>query len=178
MSTLKIDARLIADYQPALLAYARRRVRDPDIAHDLVQDTWAAAIRAAPRYEGRASPKTWLTAILRRKIADHHRRKRPAVSFEEHLAPPTMPPSRERIDDLRAAEFVRDRLPELPTREREAVTLIDVRGVDREDAAGEMGVSRGALRVLLHRGRAKLKAALEEVLGVEGFGGPGGLTPA
>ena len=85
-STLVIDADLIALHQPALLSYAARHVREPELARDLVQETWAAAITAADRFEGRAAVRTWLTAILRRKIADHHRRRRPSVSFEEHHA--------------------------------------------------------------------------------------------
>lgn len=162
MNTLHIDSDLIALHQPALLAYAQRRVREPELAQDLVQETWAAAISAADRFEGRAAVRTWLTAILRRKIADHHRRRRPSVAFEEHHAPPTLPPARERLDDLAALRVIGTELPTLPRREREAVTLCDVEGVSRDDAADSMGVTRGALRVLLHRGRAKLKDALLE----------------
>jgi RNA polymerase sigma-70 factor (ECF subfamily) len=175
-TTLRIDADLIALHQSALLAYASRRVREPELARDLVQETWAAAISAAPRFEGRAAVRTWLTAILRRKIVDHHRRSRPSVAFEEHHAPPTLPPQRERLDDLAALRVIDTELPALPRREREAVTLCDVEGFSRDDAADSMGVSRGALRVLLHRGRAKLKNALLEAERLAGSLSGDGLT--
>ncbi len=162
MTQLRIDAQTIDLYDPMLLRYALGKVREPELARDLVQETWAAAIVAAERFEGRSSPRTWLTAILRRKIADHHRRRRTSVSFEEYHAEPTLPPARERLDDLAALRVIDSELPALPRREREAVTLCDVEGVSRDDAAGEMGVTRGALRVLLHRGRAKLKSAILE----------------
>ena len=175
-STLVIDADLIALHQPALLSYAARHVREPELARDLVQETWAAAITAADRFEGRAAVRTWLTAILRRKIADHHRRRRPSVSFEEHHAEPTLPPQRERLDDLAALRVIDVELPALPRREREAVTLCDVEGISRDDAADSMGVTRGALRVLLHRGRAKLKEALLEAERLAGTFAPDPLS--
>lgn len=150
----------VRQLEPALFRYARSRVRSDALAHDLVQETWAAALSAVHRFEGRSSIKTWMTAILRRKIVDHHRRSRPSVSFEEYHAEPVRPPERERMDDLAAVKRVEEHLPELPRREREAVTLIDIQGFDREEAANEMGINRGALRVLLHRGRHKLKDAL------------------
>ena len=179
MNAFEITPEIIAEYDAAPLRYAQRHVSDAELARDLVQETWAAAIRAAERFEGRAAPKTWLTAILRRKIADHHRRKKRSVSFEEHHAPPTLPPSRERLDDLKALAVVEHELPALPRREREAVTLIDVHGLERGDAAGEMGISRGALRVLLHRGRARLKAAIVEAERLAGsLAAPDAFEPA
>ena len=66
----------------------------------------------------------------------------------------------ERQDDERAIALVQALLPTLPPRERQALELCDVEGIDRDEAADRMGVSRGALRVLLHRGRHKLRDAL------------------
>ena len=106
----------------------------------------------------------------------NHRRKRPTVAFEEHHAPPTLPPARERLDDLAALRVIDTELPALPKREREAVTLCDVEGVSRDDAADSMGVTRGALRVLLHRGRTKLKEALLEAERLAGSLTGDGLT--
>ena len=64
-------------------------------------------------------------------------------------------------DDAAALTVVARELVSLHGREREAVTLVDVEGVDRDDAAVELGVTRNHLRVLLHRGRAQLRGALE-----------------
>ena len=157
-----IDEATIRALEPGLLMYARRRVGD-DLAHDLVQDTWLSAMNALTQFEGRSSLRTWLLSILRRKIIDVHRRARPVVTFEEHHTPPltaerVVP---ERMDHRAGVEVVEQGLSELPRREREAVLLVDVEGLDRDEASTRMGINRGALRVLLHRGRQRLKRQLE-----------------
>ncbi len=56
-----------------LYGYAVRRVGRADVAEDLVQEALLAGVRAWPTYAGRAEPGTWLTGILRHKVADHLR---------------------------------------------------------------------------------------------------------
>ena len=51
-------------------------------------------------------------------------------------------------------------MSELTELERQAVTLCDVQDLDRDEASERMGVTRGHLRVLLHRGRHKLEASM------------------
>jgi RNA polymerase sigma-70 factor (ECF subfamily) len=165
-ATATLDAATIREMEPTLLRYARLRVGRDDVARDLVQETWVAAFGGISSFAGRSSLKTWLVSILRRKIVDMHRRSRPQVMFEEHHTPPT-DARRERLDDEAAMDLVQAELEALPRRERQAVELVDVQGVDRDEAADRMGVSRGALRVMLHRGRARLKSKLEDAeLGV------------
>jgi RNA polymerase sigma-70 factor (ECF subfamily) len=55
--------------------YALSRVGDTETAQDLVQEALVAAIKAFERFQGRSSIKTWLVAILKRKIVDHYRQK-------------------------------------------------------------------------------------------------------
>ncbi|MEM9067364.1 MAG: sigma-70 family RNA polymerase sigma factor [Myxococcota bacterium] len=158
--TMSLTEATVRELEPGLIRYARQRVGKDELARDLVQETWLAAYKGIGSFAGRSSLKTWLVSILRRKIVDHHRRKRPTTMFEEHHTPPMAAP-RERLDDQAAIELVEKTLPSLPRRERQAVTLVDVHGVDRDDAADQMGVSRGALRVMLHRGRSRIKKQLE-----------------
>ncbi len=161
MTTATIDQATIELIQPSLMRYARKWVGREDVAQDLVQETWAAAVASIGSFAGRSSLRTWLVSILRRKIVDMHRRKKPQVVFDESHVAPVAPPSRERIDDMAAVSFVHDELKNLPTRERQAVNLVDVKGMDRLDAATEMGINRNALRVLLHRGRHRIREKLE-----------------
>lgn len=153
------DAR-VRELEPALLRYARQRVGSDELARDLVQETWLAASKSIESFAGRSSLKTWLVSILRRKIVDHHRRKRPTTTFDEHHTPP-VERTREALDDQAAVALVGQALPLLPRRERQAVELIDLGGVERDEAAKQMGVTRGALRVMLHRGRNRLRRHLE-----------------
>ncbi|MXV15808.1 sigma-70 family RNA polymerase sigma factor [Hufsiella ginkgonis] len=75
-----------ADY---LYQYAVKRVNDADIARDLVQDTFLAALEKAAAFEGRSSERTWLTAIIKFKIYDVYREKSGSLKelrTEEHEA--------------------------------------------------------------------------------------------
>jgi RNA polymerase sigma-70 factor (ECF subfamily) len=61
-------------YGNYMYRYALARVADPETAQDLVQEAMVAAIQSYGRFQGRSSIKTWLIAILKRKIVDHYRR--------------------------------------------------------------------------------------------------------
>ena len=58
----------------ALYRYASMRLRDPEAASELVQETFLQAYRGREAYSGRASERTWLVSILRHKLIDHIRR--------------------------------------------------------------------------------------------------------
>ena len=62
---------LYADY---LFNYAVARVSDADIAKDLVQESFFAGLNSAKNYKGDAAERTWLIAILKRKVIDHYRK--------------------------------------------------------------------------------------------------------
>src|SRR5262245_36225783 len=69
----------------ALYRYARSRVGNRELAEDLVQDAFLAALQARDRFEERAAVRTWLISILRHKILDHYRRAagpRPSAEAE------------------------------------------------------------------------------------------------
>ena len=62
------------EHGDALYRYARSRVGNRELAEDLVQDAFLAALQSQDRFEGRAAVRTWLLSILRHKIVDHYRR--------------------------------------------------------------------------------------------------------
>ena len=161
-----ITSSTIQELSPGLFAFAYRAVRQREEAEDLVQDTWMSALRTVPSFEGRSSLRTWLVSILRRRIADRFRRSRPVEPLEEerHAGEPVA--HEERLDAFEAATLATRAMEELTELERRAVTLCDVQDLDRDEASHVMGVTRGHLRVLLHRGRHKLEASLKAA-GVE-----------
>ena len=67
-------AALYTQEQGAILAYLRAFTDDAELAEEVLQDTFLAAWRGAARYEGRASVRSWLFAIARRRAADRLRR--------------------------------------------------------------------------------------------------------
>ena len=71
-----------ADY---LFSYAVMRTGSRETAEDLVQDTFLAAYDSRDRFRGDSSEKTWLTRILKNKIADYFRKKRPEQPIDAYL---------------------------------------------------------------------------------------------
>src|ERR1700712_4157044 len=67
---LWVDAH--ADY---LYGYTLSRLNDEELAKDLVQETFLAALQKVDKFEGKSSERTWLTAILKNKIIDVYRKK-------------------------------------------------------------------------------------------------------
>jgi len=65
----------LEEYGDHLHGYAMFRTGDPNAVEDLVQDTLLAGCKAWDRFEGRSTVKTWLTAILNRKIIDYYRKR-------------------------------------------------------------------------------------------------------
>jgi RNA polymerase sigma-70 factor (ECF subfamily) len=76
-----------------LYRYALARVRRADLAEDLVQETFLAALKSQDRFQGRSTERTWLTGILRHKILDFYRSRSrglpesDGISHEDWLAP-------------------------------------------------------------------------------------------
>ncbi|MGR9117501.1 MAG: sigma-70 family RNA polymerase sigma factor [Gammaproteobacteria bacterium] len=75
-------------YGDVLYRFSLARVRDPDIAEDLVQETLLAALKARANYAGQASEQTWLIGILKHKIIDYFRKasRESAQEFNESYA--------------------------------------------------------------------------------------------
>lgn len=65
----------VMNYGDYLYSYACTRIDDRELARDLVQETFLAALQSWGKFDGRSSEKTWLTAILKNKIFDVYRKK-------------------------------------------------------------------------------------------------------
>lgn len=169
---------LVRRYQPPLLRLAEATVGSRAVAEEVCQDTWLAVMRGVERFEGRSSFKTWLFRILvnraRTSASREQRAGRPEYDVVERFdasgawaSPPA--PWSERVDDRLVAEMLAHRvhelLPELPDQQRQVVVLRDVEGLAPDDVASMLGVTDGHQRVLLHRGRAKLRALLTVEMG-------------
>ncbi len=79
----------LENYGDYLYNYALSRVKSPELAEDLVQETLMSAWRAREGFAGRSTEKTWLTSILRNKIIDNFRKtsKEDTVSYNFNLEP-------------------------------------------------------------------------------------------
>jgi RNA polymerase sigma-70 factor (ECF subfamily) len=161
-STELISSQTIAALSPGLLSFALRSIKRREDAEDLLQEMWISALRSAATFDGRSSLRTWLTSILRRRMADFYRRERHVATLDEEAHESPWRPLTEQYEHEQAVTLAARAMAELSGLERTAITLCDVQDLDREEAALHMQIERGYLRVLLHRGRGKLELALRD----------------
>jgi RNA polymerase sigma-70 factor (ECF subfamily) len=131
--------------------------RDVD---DLVQTTFEAVPRAAARFAGRSTVRSWLFGVAN-NAARHHirsevrrRRALAAVAEAARISPATDEPDRER------SAMLRDAIAALPPKLREAFVLVYLEEVPGRDAARALGVREGTLWKRLHQARARLRELL------------------
>ncbi len=141
------------------IAFARKRVGDPDLARDVVQESLVKALAADRRPGTDADTLAWFYRILRRTIIDLYRRRaarsRALERFERDLAESPIP------GDARVlCGCFRRLLPGVPEGYRELLERIDLEGEDAGEVAGELGLTRNNLAVRLHRARRHLREAL------------------
>jgi len=67
-------SRWVHEYADYLYSWASYKVKDSNLAQDLVQETFLSAFTSIDGFKGNSSAKTWLTTILNRKIIDHYRK--------------------------------------------------------------------------------------------------------
>ena len=180
MSLQTLPAGEIDALRHQLYRFAASKVRDPDVAEDIVQETLMAAMASSGAFEGRSKLRTWLTAILLNKVADHHRatsRRRDfvvcesdqPVNFEddEEMADgfaarfPDWLSEPSRIVGARQELEVASRaLAKLPPRNAKAFVMTDLEGHGTERVCKALGVTESNLWVLLHRTRRALRSGL------------------
>jgi RNA polymerase sigma-70 factor, ECF subfamily len=166
---------LVERYQEPMLRLAVSFVPSHAIAEEVVQDTWLAALRGLGKFEGRSSLKTWLFRIL------VNRARTTGVRENRSVPVPAVDPSRfdasgswadppehwveaaeNRAEAGKLADRVRARVDDLPGRQREVVVLRDVEGMSSEEVCAVLDISGANQRVLLHRGRSRLRQLLED----------------
>jgi RNA polymerase sigma-70 factor (ECF subfamily) len=186
-----VFADLVTAYSTSLLRLAQDFVRTRSVAEEVVQETWLAVLNGIDRFEERSSLKTWIFRILVNKAKTRGMREARTVPFSALTVEgdePAVPEERFRgLDDQWPGHWASpprplDTLPEprllgrevrqhlvaaletLPDTQRVVVTLRDVAGWDADEVCDTLGLSEGNQRVLLHRGRARLRAAFEHYL--------------
>lgn len=154
--------RLYRDQGRAILAYALRRVEDPEDAADVVAETFLVAWRRLDEVPVGDGGKLWLYAVARRVIANLHRAERRRTRLGQRLAESmrielaTRPvPAGEVAEALRA-------MGELSDDDRELLLLVSWEELSPGEAAKVLGISSLAARSRLHRARRRLRTLLEQ----------------
>jgi RNA polymerase sigma-70 factor (ECF subfamily) len=167
-------------YGDGLYHYALARLRSPDLAADVVQETFLEALRARGSFAGRSSEWTWLVGILRHKVVDQLRRARRAPAAGEGVpdegratspfdrrghwrASPaewSVDPSRE-MENREFWEIVQGCLSKLPQGLADAFFLRELDGLASEEVQLLLGITPANLWKRLHRARLLLRQCLE-----------------
>ncbi len=175
--------RWVDEHGDYLYRYALTRLKNPDVAEDIVQETFMAALKARERFAGQSTERTWLTGILKHKIVDRLRvqyREISATDLEQDDDEAEGgDPFFDRFDHwkqgvsnwktnpaelLEQSEFwgVLDScVRNIPDKMRQAFSLRVLDNLSTEEVCKILNVTTTNLNVILHRARLRLRQCLE-----------------
>jgi RNA polymerase sigma-70 factor, ECF subfamily len=179
---------LVDMHYGTMLAVARGYVKSRAIAEEVVQEAWLGVLKGLDRFEGRASLRTWIIRIVANIAQTRGAREARSVPLSA-LAPEgeeaAVDPDRFRDRDdafpghwrqypsdwqalpehallgRETLELVMDVVKQLPPVQQQVITLRDISGFSSEEVCDALDISGGNQRVLLHRARSRVRAALE-----------------
>lgn len=186
-------AELVDEYSPSLIGVAMKHVRSRAVAEEVVQETWMGVIRGLERFQGRSSLRSWIFAILKNTAMSRGEREQRTVpmsslaaDFEDGseidpdrffgpghdrypghwaLGPTAWPVPEEGLLAGETRSVIADAINELPESQRAVITLRDVEGWDAEEVCDALEITQVNQRVLLHRARTRVRAAIEDYFG-------------
>jgi RNA polymerase sigma-70 factor (ECF subfamily) len=175
-------AEVVDAYHSSMVRLAQTFVSSRAVAEEVTQDTWLAVLKGIGRFEGRSSLKTWIFRILSnraRSTGVREQRTTPVdVSDEAAVdrrrfdaggawSDPPAHWSDEVVDRFSSGPLVaqvRAAISDLPESQRAVVTLRDLDGLSSKEVCDVLQISEVNQRVLLHRGRSRIRARLEDEL--------------
>lgn len=182
---------LVRRHNTAMVRFAETFVRSRAIAEEVAQEAWLGVIKGIDRFEGRSSLSTWIFRIvanIARTRGERERRTMHTVTLSHELADgPSVaterfqerpghgvwadPPARwsdlpdERLLTKNTFERVAAAASDLSENQRRVFVLRDVEGWSSAEVCDLLELSEVNQRVLLHRARSQIRAALEDELG-------------
>jgi len=169
--------KLHADY---LFNYTISRINNHDLAKDLVQDTFFAGLKAKDNFKGLASERTWLIAILKRKIIDHYRKinsvkgkaevnmnfyaegEREGEWIEERV-PTTWDNEAEKlIENEELSVAINKCIDNLPEKYALVFKMKTLQHFETEEICKELAITASNLWVIIHRARTQLRKCMED----------------
>ena len=156
----KIELYLV-DNINEFVGFARRRINNPELAADAVQDSLLKALRAADQIRDEENAKAWFYRILRRTIIDLYRRRdardRALSEIEREV---NSPPD---VDEERIVCACMERLlPRMTPQYADLIRQLDLNEESPDAVAAGLGITKNNLNVRIHRARQQLKQRLEE----------------
>jgi RNA polymerase sigma-70 factor (ECF subfamily) len=166
---------VVRRYSGRMLAVARRFVREPEDARDIVQEAFISAFRNFDSYHGDARLSTWLHRIVVNAalMRIRSRSRRPEESIEAllpkfgedgHSVQPAhlwVETTHETVEREQRAALVRRTIDELPESYRTVLLMRDIEELDTAETAALLGTTENAVKIRLHRARQALRALLD-----------------
>jgi RNA polymerase sigma-70 factor (ECF subfamily) len=172
--------RWVEEHGDCLYGFALARVRKPEVAEDLVQETLIAAFKARDRFQGRSKERSWLVGILKNKIVDHYRKLGREQNFtdlaffsdeqggkfqDDFWIHELGPQEWRKSDEVEHREdfwkTLRDCMGKLPPKVAAVFMLRELDGLGTEEICATLLLSQSNLWVMLHRARMALRQCLE-----------------
>lgn len=177
----------VKNYGDYLYSVAMLKLSKKELAEDLVQETFVAALRAREQFRGESSEKTWLVRILNNKIIDYYRKKdvmkelkgeldASETSFYGHFFEPTATSSHHWKNEVKPLEWaadseieseefdfvLQDCLQKLTPKMRPVFILKFMDELDSDEICKEMEISASNYWVLIHRAKLLMRECLEK----------------
>lgn len=150
-------ARALVDNHRQFLAFLQRRVRDPQVAEDLLQEAFVRGIHRADTLRDEESAVAWFYRMLRNAVIDHYRRddakRRNLERFASELDPAGPDPELAKAICQCVVSLAATLKPDFA----EAIRRIDVDGAAVKDFAAEKGLTANNAGVRVFRARAALR---------------------
>jgi RNA polymerase sigma-70 factor, ECF subfamily len=189
---------LLNQHRDYLFRFAMKKVRDPDVADDLVQDTLMAALqaKATADFKGQSTYRVWLVGILKHKILDSYRERSRYVSLsqdddgDEPNHADNRAASLDEVDSRLASDPQRATamnqllarvdvaMRELPQGVAEVFIAKEIHGETTESLSQRLGISADNVWVRVHRARKALLQRLNAAGALEGMTHGRGLVMA
>ena len=170
----------IDNYADYLFNYAVVRVNNSDVAKDLVQDAFFAALKSAKNFQGKSTERTWLVSILKRKVIDYYRkmnsRKGKAEvrmnfyddgenegSWLEERVPQSWNNETEKdIENLELKNQLDTCIDNLPEKYALVFRMKTIQEFETEEICKELDITASNLWVIIHRARTQLRKCMED----------------
>ena len=151
------------EHKSRLRGYVARRVREPDVVDDILQEVFLKAYENLHSLRLRGSVAPWLYRIAANVITDHYRSQKPWVELPEGLAAPE--PEHGPVAEL--ATCLQPLIDDLPEPSREALLLSEIDGLSQKEVAVRLGISYSGAKSRVQRGREQLRQRLHDCCVIE-----------
>jgi RNA polymerase sigma-70 factor (TIGR02943 family) len=166
-------------YSDYLYNYTIVRVNDHEVAQDIISETFLAGLKSKDNFKGEATERTWLIAILKRKIIDQYRKSNSAKGkaeirinysddendgnwLEDQVSDTYEKTAQETMENEELGLAILNCLDSINEKHATIFKMKTIDGIDTETICNEFNITPSNLWVIIHRARTALAECLEQ----------------